>query len=45
MQDKNGSTPMQLAIQYTGRGGTGLPEAKAHQKEIVFLLEVAPIIK
>jgi hypothetical protein len=34
-----------FAIQYTGRGGTGSPEAKAQQREIVCLLELAAIIK
>jgi hypothetical protein len=35
-----GSTAMQLATQNTGRGGTGSPEAKAQQAEIVRLLEL-----
>jgi len=34
----NGSTPLHLAVQNTGRGGTGLPELKALQKEIIELL-------
>jgi hypothetical protein len=34
----NGSTPAQLAKQTTGRGGTGRPEAKAQQAEILRLL-------
>ena len=34
----NGSTAAQLATQTTGRGGTGSPEAKAQQAEIVRLL-------
>jgi hypothetical protein len=34
----NGSTPAQLATQTTGRGGTGTPEAKAQQAEIVRML-------
>ena len=34
----NGSTPLHLAVQNTGRGGTGSPEVKALQKEIVELL-------
>ena len=38
-QNKNGSTPMQLAIRTTGRGGSGSPESKAQQEEIVRLLE------
>ena len=35
----NGSTPMLLATRNTGRGGSGLPEAKAQQEEIVRLLK------
>jgi hypothetical protein len=35
----NGSTPMMLATRQTGRGGSGAPEAKAQQAEIVRLLE------
>lgn len=38
-KNKSGSTPMLLAIQDTGRGGTGSPEAKAQQQEILRLLE------
>jgi len=38
-RNRNGSTPMGLATRNTGRGGTGLPEAKAQQQEIVRLLE------
>jgi ankyrin repeat protein len=40
-QQKNGrgSTPMALATRSTGRGGSGSPEAKAQQMEIVRLLE------
>lgn len=34
----NGSTPAQLAKLTTGRGGTGSPEAKAQQAEIVRML-------
>lgn len=37
----NGSTPMVLAQQNTGRGGTGLPEAKEQQQEILSLLQQA----
>lgn len=37
--NKNGLTLMQLATQNTGRGGSGSPEAKAQQAEIVRLLE------
>lgn len=39
IQNKSGSTPMLLAIQNTGRGGTGSPEAKSQQQEILRLLE------
>lgn len=35
----NGSTPMVLATRQTGRGGSGRPEAKAQQAQIVRLLE------
>ena len=38
-KNKNGSTPMQIATRTTGRGGSGTPEAKAQQREIVRLLE------
>lgn len=38
-KNKSGSTPMLLATQNTGRGGTGSPEAKAEQLEILRLLE------
>jgi len=38
-KNKSGSTPMQLATQNTGRGGSGSPESKAQQEEIVRLLE------
>jgi hypothetical protein len=37
--NKNGSTPMLLAHHNTGRGGTGSPEAKAQQQEILRILE------
>jgi Ankyrin repeat len=37
-RNKSGSTPMLLATQNTGRGGTGSPEAKAQQNEIVRML-------
>ena len=36
--NRNGSTPLQLARRNTGRGGSGSPEAKAQQGEIVRLL-------
>ncbi|WP_394764229.1 ankyrin repeat domain-containing protein [Phenylobacterium sp.] len=35
----SGSTPLVLATRQTGRGGSGSPEAKAQQAEIVRLLE------
>ena len=38
-KNKNGSTPMQLARRTTGRGGSGSPEAKAQQQDIVRLLK------
>ena len=38
LKNKSGSTPMLLAIQNTGRGGTGSPEAKSQQQEILRLL-------
>jgi hypothetical protein len=38
-KNKRGSTPMLLATWNTGRGGSGSPEARAQQKEIVRLLE------
>jgi ankyrin repeat protein len=38
-KNKSGSTPMLLATRNTGRGGTGSPESKAQQEEIVRLLE------
>jgi hypothetical protein len=41
LKNKSGSTPMVLAIHNTGRGGTGSPEAKAQQKEIIRILEQA----
>jgi len=34
-----GSTPLMLATRTTGRGGTGSPESKAQQREILRLLE------
>ena len=38
-KNNRGSTPMLLATLNTGRGGTGSPQAKAQQREIVRLLE------
>jgi len=37
-RNRNGSTPAQLAKLTTGRSGTGTPEAKAQQAEIVRML-------
>jgi Ankyrin repeats (many copies)/Ankyrin repeat len=36
--NKNGATPMLLARLHTGRGGSGSPEAKAQQAQILQLL-------
>lgn len=38
-KNKSGSTPLMLANISTGRGGSGSPEAKAQQHEILLLLE------
>lgn len=37
--NRNGSTPMLLAIKNTGKGGTGSEEAKLQQQEILRLLK------
>jgi hypothetical protein len=39
IRNKNGSTAVQLALQTTGRGGSGSPEAKAQQQAILLLLQ------
>jgi len=39
IRTKNGSTAFQLAMYTTGRGGSGSPEAKVQQREILLLLE------
>jgi hypothetical protein len=39
LANKNGSTPMLLATENTGRGGTGLEDAKAQQREILLILK------
>jgi len=39
LKNKSGSTPMVLAIHNTGRSGSGSPEAKAQQQEIIRLLD------
>ena len=38
LPNKSGSTPLQLATWTTGRGGSGSPEARAEQQEILRLL-------
>ncbi|MEO7689474.1 MAG: ankyrin repeat domain-containing protein [Sphingomonas sp.] len=38
-QNGNGSTPAMLATRQTGRSGSGSPEAKAQQAEIICLFE------
>jgi hypothetical protein len=38
-RNKGGSTPLRLAGLTTGRGGSGSPEAKAQQQEILRLLQ------
>ena len=38
-KNKSGSTPMQLATWTTGRGGSGSPESREQQQEILRLLE------
>jgi ankyrin repeat protein len=38
-RNKSGSTPLLLASQNTGRGGSGSPEAKARQDQILRLLQ------
>ena len=40
-KNKTGSTPIQLATWATGRGGTGSPQSKEQQAEIVRLLRTA----
>jgi ankyrin repeat protein len=38
MPNKSGSTPLKLAVQNTGRGGSGSPHAHAQQQQIIQLL-------
>ncbi len=38
IKNDNGSTPLHLAVQNTGRGGSGTPACKAHQISIIELL-------
>src|SRR6266542_4387450 len=44
-KNKSGSTPMLLAIPNTGRGGTGSPEAKSEQQEILRCLSSEPQLR
>jgi ankyrin repeat protein len=37
-RNKRGSTPLHLAVQHTGRGGTGFAAAREEQQEIIRLL-------
>jgi Ankyrin repeats (3 copies) len=39
LKNKRGSTPLKLARLNTGRGGSGSPEAKAQQEQIVRILD------
>ncbi len=39
IRNKNGSTPLEIASRTTGRSGSGLPEAKTQQQEILLLLQ------
>jgi hypothetical protein len=39
IRNKNGSAALQLALHTTGRPGSGSPEAKAQQQEILYLLQ------
>lgn len=41
LKNKSGSTPLRLAVLTTGRGGSGSPEAKICQKQIIELLLAA----
>lgn len=38
LKNANGSTPLHLAVQATGKGGAGSPESRAQQREIIALL-------
>ena len=35
LKNKNGSTPLHLAVQNTGKGGSGTPESKELQRQII----------
>lgn len=41
LKNKSGSTPLRLAVLTTGRGGSGSPEARACQQQIIQLLLAA----
>jgi hypothetical protein len=41
LKNEKGSAPLDLAIKTTGRGGSGTPEAKAQQAEIIQALKSA----
>jgi ankyrin repeat protein len=41
IKNDNGSTPLHLAVQNTGRGGSGSPACKAHQMSIIQLLLIS----
>jgi ankyrin repeat protein len=38
LKNKSGSTPLHLAVQNTGKSGSGSSQAKALQKEIIHVL-------
>jgi hypothetical protein len=40
--NRRGTTPMKLAVRPTGRGGSGSPQSKAQQQEIVRMLRTPP---
>jgi hypothetical protein len=40
-ENRNGSTAVKLALRNTGRGGTGSPEARAQQGEILRILQAS----
>ena len=41
LENKSGSTPLRLAVHDTGKSGSGLPEARLNQKQIIELLLAA----
>lgn len=41
LKNGKGSTPLHLAVQDTGRGGTGTLEARKLQREVILLLKNA----